>query len=252
MKKLNQFSILLITLLAFTSCELYDLVVPEKEDNTYKLELKTAYITDIDGNSYLTVKLGTQWWMAENLRTTRYANGKKITYTPSTSDWLKLDSENSAYCFYQNNDSLRKYTTGGLYTWAAATNNSRYGSESLPSNLKGVCPDGWHLPSNAEWELLDSVLTVDAGTSAIGKHLKDKYSWDSNKGDNRYYFNALASGFRTRAGQYDEFGASCGWWSATETGSDIAYIRYFRSNGQELQSLYNYKTTGYSVRCVQD
>ena len=87
-------------------------------------------ITDYDGNTYHTVKIGNQWWMASNLETTHYADGSEIPRVESKAVWEALDSEDSAYCYYNNNSSQEAFTYGALYTWAAALN----GAESSDSN----------------------------------------------------------------------------------------------------------------------
>ncbi len=251
MKRITFNICLLFILASFQSCELYELVVPDDSDQYYQLKLQTGTLTDVDGNVYKTVKIGTQWWMAENLRTTRYSDGTPIGYVPSQYTWQRLESNQSAYCFYDNNDSLYKYTLGGLYTWAAASGNHPSGSELVPSSIRGVCPDGWHLPSNEEWNILVSTVKDDMGSSEIGKKLKAK-GWDAKGGDNYYKFSALATGYRNTAAQYNELGSSVNWWTATATGTEAAYFRSFRSDGQHLQYQYNKKHYGYSVRCVKN
>ena len=100
-------------------------------------------VTDIDGNVYKTVKLGNQVWMAENLRTTRYADGRKIPLGTT-------ESFDVAYRYYPDDNSANVADYGYLYNWPAVMNGSA-SSSANPSGVQGICPDGWHVPSNAEW-----------------------------------------------------------------------------------------------------
>ena len=100
-------------------------------------------VTDIDGNVYKTVKLGNQVWMAQNLRTTRYADGRKIPLGTR-------ESFDVAYRYYPNNNRANVSKYGYLYNWPAVMNGS-LSSSANPSGVQGICPDGWHVPSDAEW-----------------------------------------------------------------------------------------------------
>nr|MDA3821321.1 FISUMP domain-containing protein [Bacteroidales bacterium] len=108
---------------------------------------ETGTVTDYDNNTYNTVKIGNQWWMAENLKTTHYANGTEIQLIENTSTWAALGFEVKAMCYYDNS-STNANTYGALYNWAAAMNGAN-SSYSNPSLVQGVCPAGWHLPSDA-------------------------------------------------------------------------------------------------------
>jgi uncharacterized protein (TIGR02145 family) len=115
--------------------------------------LSYGTLTDIDGNTYKTLAIGDQNWMAENLRVTHYADGSAIPEVSDEMIWEGMSTLVDAYCWY-NNLSAYGDTTGALYTWAAAM-NSAVSSDSVPSGIQGVCPDGWHLPSDAEWLSLE-------------------------------------------------------------------------------------------------
>ncbi len=110
-------------------------------------------VTDIDLNVYQTVQIGDQIWMAENLKTTRYADGSDIPLVEGSVEWDALTATGKAYCWYDNSTTNRDIY-GGLYTWSAAMNGAA-SSEANPSGVQGVCPDGWHLPSDAEWKELE-------------------------------------------------------------------------------------------------
>ena len=109
-----------------------------------------ATVTDIDNNTYTTVQIGTQCWMRENLRTTRYADGTSIPMGNSISE---------TSCRYAPDDNKSKVTKYGyLYNWPAMMHGSR-SSDSNPSGVQGICPDGWHVPSDAEWTQLTNYVS---------------------------------------------------------------------------------------------
>ena len=108
-------------------------------------------VIDYDGNEYQIVQIGDQEWMAENLKVTHYADGTTIPLVEGTVEWTELDTDGKAYCWYENNTSL-KDTYGALYTWPAAMKGA------VNSGVQGVCPDGWHMPSEAEWKVLEMTL----------------------------------------------------------------------------------------------
>ena len=117
-------------------------------------------VKDIDGNVYPTVTIGSQVWMAKNLETTRYPDGTPILLVDTIPAWDALNESSKAYCWY-GDEIKNKDTYGALYTWAAAMNGAE-SSDAKPSGVQGVCPTGWHLPSDAEWtEREEYRLTVE-------------------------------------------------------------------------------------------
>ncbi len=167
---------------------------------------QTGTLSDYDGNTYNWIGIGKQAWMAENLKTTRYADGSAIPHVEGTTEWDNLTVTDKAYCWY-NNSTANRDTYGGLYTWAAAMNGAA-SSDANPSGVQGVCPDGWHLPSDAEWKELEMFLGMSQaeaddtgwrGTDEGGK-LKEAGTthWNSpNTGaTNESGFTALPGGCR--------------------------------------------------------
>ena len=188
-------------------------------------------VTDIDGNVYKTVKLGNQVWMAENLRTTRYADG-----TP-----IPLGTESSydvAYRYYPDDNSANVSDCGCLYNWPAVMNGS-LSSSANPSGVQGICPDGWHVPSDAEWTELENYVSSQSqyvcgsDEDNIAKALASEVGWNNNTencavGNNPDANNA--TGFSARPaggyfGDYSGFGNYAYFWSATQTNSSYAYNR---------------------------
>jgi uncharacterized protein (TIGR02145 family) len=187
-------------------------------------------VADKDGNLYKTVVIGTQTWMAENLN---YAvSGSKCGNGNSLSDG--------------NTKSCDTY--GRLYSWATAMNNSASSTEN-PSGVQGVCPDGWHIPSNAEWNELRATV---GGSSTAGTKLKSTSGWyNSGNGTDDYGFSALPGG-SSRSDSFGNVGYYGYWWSATESSSDHAYYQemYYDFSDVNTNNFFNYYL--YSVRCVQN
>jgi uncharacterized protein (TIGR02145 family) len=229
--------------------------------------LETGTVNDYDGNTYKTVKIGSQWWMAENLKTTHFSNGTEIPLIENNVSWYNLDFSNKAYCYY--NDSItyaNKY--GALYNWAAAMNGSE-SSENIPSHVSGVCPDGWHLPSDGEWIVLEMQLGMSydeawlvgwRGTNE-GTKIKAKEGWYNNgNGTNSSGFSALPAGIRSGNGLFSDEGKATHFWSTTEYINIVTFafnrkLAYNKSGVGWFQASHYYgypKNFGFSVRCVKD
>jgi len=217
-----------------------------------------AGVTDIDGNFYPSVIIGNQEWMAENLRVTRDANGNDIT----------------RYCY--NNDVTNCDLYGGLYTWHTVMNGAT-SSNTNPSNVQGICPTGWHVPSDAEWtELVDYVVAqgysnVWDNPNGAGNALKscrqvssplggdcatsEHPRWNSDSthyGTDEFGFSALPGGHRYTYGYYYYLGDLGIWWSSTEGSPTNAWYRYLYSGYGNVSRNYRNKGNGFSVRCVRD
>ncbi|MDF1575734.1 MAG: FISUMP domain-containing protein [Bacteroidales bacterium] len=225
--------------------------------------LSYGTVSDMDGNSYGTIEIGQQIWMAENLKVTKYADGSAIPLVTGESEWEALSADAKAYCWYDN-QSVYGDTTGALYTWAAAMNGFP-GSQTLPSGIQGVCPDGWHLPSDAEWKVLESFLGMspedadryDWRGSDEGGQLKEigfsKWEMPNAGASNSSGFTAVPGGFRGNKGVFYSLGHYATFWTASdESGTDKAWYRTLYYNYQSVYRQYNFKNQGFSVRCVKD
>ena len=223
-------------------------------------DISYGTVTDIDGNSYKTVVIGNQTWMAENLKVTKYNDGTAI---PHLSDLEWYDVATLFIGTYKNYtpDSIvnEEYlaTYGRLYNWYAV-------------NTGNLCPDGWHVPSDKEWDELVGYLTTNdygpGGGRGVAKALASSSGWNSSQkngtiGNNDYPelqnasgFTALPGGYFVMTGGLSEFGKHGYWWSATEYLARSAFFRNIRhDNSIVLSPRYNYnKTEYYSVRCVKD
>ena len=195
-------------------------------------------ITDIDGNVYKTVKIGTQVWMAENLKVTHYRNGDPILNITDNTQWDSLTT--GAYCNY-NNDPNNAITYGRLYNWYAVTDS------------RNLAPIGWRVPTDAEWQTLINYL---GGDDVAGGKIKEAGTthWSSpNTGaTNESGFTALPGGARADSGSFDLLGSNATFWSSTETNSNYAWYRRLTYNGASVDRDIGDKRHGVSVRLVRD
>ena len=196
-----------------------------------------ATVTDIEGTIYQIVQIGTQVWMAENLKTTKYNNGIAIPYVTDGGIWGNLTSP--GYCWY-NYQSTYGNTYGALYNWYAV-------------NTDSLCPTGWHVPTQVEWTTLTDHL---GGTSIAGGKLKEigTTHWNSpNTGaTNESGFTALPGGYRSLYGTFDLLGSYGSWWSATDNGSPVAWSRDIYNNNSNIDNYTSNQKDGFSVRCIRN
>jgi len=228
-------------------------------------------LTDYDGNVYQTVTIGNQEWMAENLKVTHYPNGTAIPLVTDNTEWKNLSDNNTddAYCYYNNNTSNEINTYGALYTWAAAMGDNAISSNTNPSGVQGVCPDGWHLPSDEEWKQLEMYLgmsQVDADSAGWGRGTNEASKLAGNSGlwtdgslenDTTFGtsgFSALPSGYRDSYydGSFYDLGDWGYWWSSTEGNSSGAYRRTLSYDNTDILRNSINKSNGFSVRCIGD
>lgn len=220
-------------------------------------------MTDIDGNTYPTVLIGGQCWMAADLKVSRYPNGDAIPYIDNNATWVALANNNTddGYGFYgdSNNDGnvdIAYSDYGALYSYSAAIgdNWARDNSTTNSEGGQGICPGGWHLPTDAEWTTLTTFL---GGTSVAGGKMKETGTthWNSpNTGaTNSSGFTALPSGYRySLDGTFYGIGYNGIWWSGTESSSSNAYNRYLIYDNANAYRYYGSKSYGFCVRCIRD
>ncbi|HPF92903.1 MAG TPA: fibrobacter succinogenes major paralogous domain-containing protein [Tenuifilaceae bacterium] len=216
-----------------------------KDDENDENNNNITNVQDVDGNTYNTVKIGTQVWMVENLNTTKYSNGDFIP--------TGISSANTSGA-YENYDGNATYadTYGKLYNWHAV------------SDPRGLCPDGWHIPSDEEWKTLEIYIGMspeeaeetegERGTDEGGK-LKatgtDYWISPNTGATNEYGFTALPGG----ALEIDAFvaiGQNGFWWTSTPASDDNSMYRYMHYNSPIINRKSFYKSSGLSVRCIQD
>jgi uncharacterized protein (TIGR02145 family) len=208
-------------------------------------------VTDYDGNKYLTVKIGKQTWMTENLKTTHYADGTPLIDGTGLQG-IKGDYT-TKYYFDYNDDPVNTATYGKLYTWAAAMNGAS-SSDANPSGVQGVCPSGWHMPSYSEWLQLSDYL---GGNIVAGGKMKETGTahWNSpnEAATNESGFTGLPAGARSYIGTYIHMGIAGSFWSSTESNSVSASCPFLKNEYQSFMiGNVHCKDTGSSVRCVHD
>jgi uncharacterized protein (TIGR02145 family) len=190
--------------------------------------------TDVDNNNYSTVIIGYQEWLAENLNVTHYRNGDPIPNVTDSTEWRSLTT--GAFCWYDNDEITYSNTYGALYNWFSVI------------DTRGLCPSGWHVPSNFDWnELITNYL---GGLHTAGFKMKSTSGWNNNaNGNNLSGFTGLPGGMRYYHPYYlifNNLGIATGWWSSTEQDISTAMYRYL------AYPVSNSKKSGYSVRCLKD
>jgi len=206
--------------------------------NPAALQAGIGTVTDIDGNVYHTVTIGTQVWMAENLKTTRYNDGTAIPFVTDSIAWSHLTTP--GYCWFNNDSATYGNTYGALYNWYTV-------------NTGKLAPTGWHVPTDSEWTVLTSYL---GGDSVAGGKLKDTGTtyWQSpNTGaTNTSGFTALPAGGRLANGTFFDIGTYSFWWSSTAYDVIYSWYRIMLFSAANVSSNNFYNTSACSVRCVRD
>jgi uncharacterized protein (TIGR02145 family) len=213
-----------------------------------QIEFTTRPLTDIDGNNYKTVKIGSQVWMAENLKTTRYNDGTPIPDVTDDAQWSALTD--GGYC-WNNNDIANKNVYGALYNWYTVATNK-------------LCPAGWHVPSDNELQVLyitSGMSQEEAdGTGWIGNGIGGKLKeagtihWAvPNEGaTDQYGFTALPGGVRYDYSQFSDIGSFGAWWSSTVSDAWSAYNCILININSDVCRMMYLKNSGLSVRCLKD
>ena len=195
---------------------------------------------DIDGNTYKSVIIGEQEWVAENLRTTKYSDGTTIPNVTDVDEWIDL--ETAAWCHYENDSSQYKATYGKLYNWYAVETGK-------------LCPTGWHVPTDAEWTVLTDYLASDGHIGSEGTALKATSGWNYvGNGTDDYGFLGLPGGYLYGDGGFYGIGSYGTWWSSSqhEYGENDAWTRSLYPDLDDLGRYNGIKNYGFSVRCIKD
>jgi uncharacterized protein (TIGR02145 family) len=205
-----------------------------------RIEVEKPYslvptVIDADDNTYATVKIGEQVWMAENLKTTHLKDNTPIPLVTESSDWKALTTP--AYCWYNNDETTNKNIYGALYNWYTVNTNK-------------LCPMGWHVPTDEELTTLTTYLGLLAGG-----RLKESGTthWGSTNIDaiNDSKFIALPGGIRWD-GSFYSIGIAGWWWSSTQYDTSIAWLKGLSNDAAEVNSTNFDKQSGASVRCLLD
>ena len=245
--KLNYALIGLLSMtLIINSCEKDDENTPSSPYNgkttaVFNPDLTYGTMTDQDGNVYKTITIGTQTWMAENLRTTRYRDGTAIPNVTDNIAWSALTT--GTYCTYENTaDVVTIATNGMLYNWYAATDS------------RNIAPTGWHLPSDDEWETLINYLGGEDITDGKMKEAGTTH-WASpnTSATNETGFTALPSGGRDgNDGAFLSLGNGGYWGSSTANGATNAWYRSMNYYNADCYRYYGNEQNWFAVRLIKD
>jgi uncharacterized protein (TIGR02145 family) len=200
--------------------------------------LNYGSISDIDGNTYATIKIGTQEWMAENLRTTKYRDGTPIANVTDPNQWYNLTT--GAWAHY-NNDNSYEIPYGKLYNWYAVVDQ------------RNLCPSGWHVPSDAEWDILIGYLGGENVAGGKMKSIGTQYWLGPNTdATNERGFSGLPGG-----GDGGIEGKSGGWWSTTvftnsQYNINAIWTRSLNYNDAKIGKYFYDRKNKFSIRCIKD
>jgi len=194
-------------------------------------------VRDADGNRYKTVKIGDKEWMAESLKTTRFNDGSGIILEKDTVKWMNKTAP--AYCWFKNNGIIYGKNYGAFYNWFAVES-------------KKLCPAGWHVPSEAEWEsLLQMAGGYDHGNKLKAKEY-DYWKFPNTDANDRFHFEARGSGYRDAKGEFAHLYEKVFFWTSTTAGTGKAWAYGLSFDKKEMERVAKEKTNGFSVRCVKD
>ena len=198
-------------------------------------------VTDIDGKTYTSVKIGDKVWLVQNLNVSTFRNGDPIPEANSDEEWEQASIDKKpAWCYYDNL-AENGTTNGKLYNWFAV------------NDPRGLAPKGWHVSSEKDWNSLAQSL---GGAEMAGKKLKEKgadhWKMPNKDATNESGFTALPSGLNYSFGSFVSIGNKAYWWTSTEAGDDTAIVFSLSHDSNELFNLFLNKGVGLSVRCVKD
>jgi len=192
-------------------------------------------LTDIDGNTYKTIQIGTKTWMVRNLKTTRYNDGSPIQVVTDPRSWSNLAGP---ACCWQDNSPIYKVTYGVLYNWYAV-------------NTKKLCPVGWHISTDSDWNELVNYL---GGENLAGGKLKESgfSHWYSpnNGATDETHFRALPGGYKSSTDSLYYGLHDSGYWWTTTVNDDMALGRVMTTSNNHVQKGFYPVKSGFSVRCI--
>jgi uncharacterized protein (TIGR02145 family) len=213
-------------------------------------EIFITKVADVEGNLYSTVTIGTQVWMAENLRTTKYNNNIAIPNVTNNTSWANLS--NAAYCWY-NNDISFKPTLGALYSWYTI-------------HAGELCPIGWHVPTDEEFNTLELFLGMNPDSVNLwgwrgtdqGSQMKSSFGWESDgNGTNSSGFTGLAGGYRQGAnGSFNALGVLTYWWTSSDDSANgkpnVSWYRRLDAPNSDVYKATTLQKGGKYIRCLKD
>ena len=207
--------------------------------NVKSFTTASSKVLDIDGNEYKIVTIGSQTWMAENLRTTHYRNGDEIN--DGTGKGTVSGEDAPKYWFAYDDDLDNVSTYGRLYTWYTVNDG------------RSICPEGWHVASDQEWTILRDYL---GGERVAGGKLKEigaaHWKTPNKRATDKVGFAALPGGYRQNYQSFTHIGEIGYWWTATEESAYYGFLHSMSYDTANLSAERSFKALGYSVRCIRD
>jgi uncharacterized protein (TIGR02145 family) len=218
-----------------------------KEDDREEIIIEKGTVTDIDGNVYQTVRIGNQWWMAENLKTTRFNDGTTINLIENSNNAAWENATVPSYSVINNG------TSGFLYNGIVVRSE------------KNIAPEGWHIPSDEEWKTLERAIGMEnsevESTAFRGEEeanllaSKNSLGWPSGGelfGSNKYGFNAIPGGCRIVDGRINIFNTTAFWWAKDTLQNGDGWYRYIDLYDTRVFRQSTFKEYGMTIRCVKD
>lgn len=244
-KVLGKYSIAVLLLVFILGCRKPEPILPDNPLNgkttaVFNSSKNYASVTDFDGNTYKTIKIGDQIWMAENLRVTHYRNGDAIPNIKDTTQWA--NQTEGAWCNYNNTEDLTAIATyGRLYNWF------------VTQDTRNIAPSGWRVADIIDWQILIDGL---GGDTIASRHLKENgiLNWDGpNDADNSSGFTALPGQWRLIKGGYPfPFGFYAAFWTSSMYSEVSAPFLYLYTRDTYIYKGMNFKVNGYSIRCIKE
>lgn len=208
-----------------------------KEDSDTTPPPQDNIVKDIDGNIYHSIEIGTQVWMSENLKTTKYKDGTSIPFVSDDSQWAGLST--SAYCWYGNQLVNASSDYGALYNYYAVATDM-------------LCPEGWHVPSSSEWNILYDFVGADGAGGKLKQTGTSNWLSPNTGATDEFAFSALPGGTRiANNGLFKYFNTEGNWWTSSGS-SNNGSLRWISFDSDDLLSSTSSKRNGYSVRCLKD
>ena len=218
---------------SFTTSQIFDPII-------FNPGFTYGEVTDIDGNKYNTIQIGTQIWMAENLKTTKLNDGTEIPTVTDNTAWSTMT--NPGFCWYKNNATIYKDIFGAIYNWYTV-------------NTGKLCPAGWHVPAINEYQVLSSFLDGNSGGKLKEVGLTH-WTFPNEGATNESGFTAIPSGYRDLYGSFDLIGEQAYWWSGTVYNNpeqpNSSYFRNLMDSDGSVHGMFARNVTGFSVRCVMN
>lgn len=213
------------------------IIVSCKKDDDPAVDAHSGQVTDIDGNVYKTVKIGSQIWMAENLKTTRYSDGAEIPNVTENDVWAGLNTD--AFTWYSNSSNTYGESYGALYNWYAVGKGN-------------LCPTGWHVPTDGEWKTLTDFLGGELVSGGKLKEATTDYWLSPNTGaTNETGFSALPGGFREN-GSFIFIRKYGYYWTSSDGSASGTWTREMNFEHGEVKRFSRAKKSGLSVRCIKN